>query len=90
MSKKIVKLKSKKEVEIVEMSIDDIDYCNDVAVLRNDDSGNSYITGLAKSRTAWLRKGLSGEVTDKVLKSFSDDEKNELVILIQKHQELGE
>ena len=90
MAKKIVKLKSKKEVHIVEMSIDDIDYCNDIAVLRTGEDGNNYISGLSKSRTAWLRKGLAGDVTDKTIKSFTDDEKNELVILIQKHQELGE
>lgn len=90
MAKKIVKLKSKKEVEILEMSIDDIDYCNDIAVLRTGEDGVNYISGLSKSRTAWLRKGLAGEVTDKVIKSFTDEEKNELVILIQKYQELGE
>ena len=90
MSKKIVKLKSKKEVEIRAMSIDEIDFCNDVAVLRTDENGDSYITGLAKSRTAWLRRGLAGEVTDKVLKGLTDEDKNQLVVEIQKYQEVGE
>ena len=37
MSKKIVELKSKKKVEIKEMSIDEIDQCHDYTVLKYSD-----------------------------------------------------
>lgn len=102
MAKKIVKLKSKREVEIRDMSIDEIDFCNDVAILRSDDNGDAYVTGLAKSRTAWLRKGINGgtfdkftkdptgDISDSVIKQLNDTEKNELVVAIQKYQEVGE
>ena len=101
MAKKIVELSSKKKVELKEMSIDDIDFCNDMTTLRQGEGGDSYITGLSKSRTAWLRRGISGGdfksfkiengvVSDSVLKQLTDDEKNELVQAIQEYQNLGE
>ena len=101
MAKKIVELSSKKKVELKEMSIDEIDFCNDMTTLRQDEGGESYITGLSKSRTAWLRRGISGGdfkafkaeggiVADSVLKQLTDDEKNELVKEIQGYQNLGE
>jgi len=101
MAKKIVELSSKKKVELKEMSIDEIDFCNDVTTLRQGENGDNYITGLSKSRTAWLRRGIlggdfkkfkieNGVVVDSVLKQLNDDEKNELVQLIQEYQNLGE
>ena len=39
MAKKIVELKSKRKVELKEMSIDDIDICNDLTILKNDEDG---------------------------------------------------
>ena len=101
MAKKIVELSSKKKVELKEMSIDEIDLCNDMTTLRQDEGGESYITGLSKSRTAWLRRGISGGdfkafksdngvVVDSVLKQLNDDDKNELVKAIQEYQNMGE
>ena len=101
MAKKIVELSSKKKVELKEMSIDEIDLCNDMTTLRQGEDGESYITGLSKSRTAWLRRGISGGdfkafkaengvVSDSVLKQLNDDEKNELVKEIQGYQNMGE
>ena len=52
MAKKIVELSTKKKIELKDMSIDDIDFCNDTTSLRQDSDGNNYITGLSKSRTA--------------------------------------
>ena len=101
MAKKIVELSSKKKVELKEMSIDEIDLCNDMTTLRQDEGGESYVTGLSKSRTAWLRRGISGGdfkafkadngvVVDSVLKQLNDDDKNELVKAIQEYQNMGE
>ena len=60
MSKKIVELKSKKKIELKEMSIDEVDFCNDSAVMKYEDGEISHIGGLSKTRTAWLRRGISG------------------------------
>ena len=102
MAKKIVELSTKKKIELKEMSIDDIDFCNDTTILKSDEEGNSYIVGVSKSRTAWLRRGIKGGdfksfklddnglVQDNCLKQLTEDEKNELIQLIQEHQQLGE
>ena len=99
MSKKIVELSTKRKVEIAEMSIDDMDYCNDIITMSQDDNGKTVIKNLNKARTAWLRKGIAGgdfkskfngSVSDSALKELSEDEKNELNALIQEHQKLGE
>lgn len=84
------------------MSIDDIDYCSDITILNYKDGEMTNISGLAKSRTAWLRRGIAGGEfkafkkdangfpIDKVLKQLTDDEKNELITLIQEYQQVGE
>ena len=101
MAQKIVELASKRKVELQEMSVDDVDKCNDMTVLRSDEDGEPYVVGLSRARTAWLRKGIAGgdfkpfkiendEVIDKVLRQLSEEEKNELLPLIQGHQQLGE
>ena len=102
MAKKIVELKSKKKIELKEMSLDDVDYCNDLTSLIYKDGEVSHIKGLSSSRTAWLRRGIKGGdfkgfktndkgfVDDSVIKQLSEDERNELVSLIQDYQSLGE
>ena len=99
MNKKIVELSTKRKVEIKEMSIDDVDYCNDLLSMIQEDSGSTALRGLNKSRTAWLRKGIAGgdfkdkiskTVPDTALRELSDEEKNELNMLIQDYQKLGE
>ena len=87
---KKVKLKSGKEVKIKEMSIDDIDACSDLMTFSMKGDNISTIHGISKARTSWLRKGIGGDVSDKFLKSLSEDEKNELSQKIQEHQRLGE
>jgi len=102
MAKKIVELSTKRKVELKEMSIDEIDFCQDIPVIKYDDGKLSHVVGLAKSRTAWLRRGIAGGdfknyktdtngyPVDIMLKSLSDKEKNELMVLVQEYQELGE
>ena len=87
---KKVKLKSGKEVKVKEMSIDDIDNCSDLMTFSMKGDSISTIHGLSKARTAWMRKGLGGDVSDKFLKSLSEEDKNELSQIIQEHQRLGE
>ena len=102
MSKKIVELKSKRKVELKEMSIDEVDICQDLAVMKYENGEISHISGLSRTRTAWLRRGIKGGdfksfktgadgyPEDSVLKQLTEEEKNELVQLIQEYQSLGE
>ena len=102
MSKKIVELKSKKKVELREMTLDEVDYCNDLAIMKYEEGELSHISGLSKTRTAWIRRGikggdfkgyktnLEGYPEDSVIKQMTEDEKNELVKVIQEYQTLGE
>lgn len=101
MSKKVT-LESGRKVQIKEMSVDDIDFCNDITTIVYDDAGGvSAVKGISKARTAWLRRGIEGGdfkdfategkvVSDKVIKELKETEKNELMQLIQAHQQMGE
>lgn len=102
MSKK-VELSSGRKIELKEMSIDEVDFCSDIAEVVYNDSGDvSTVRGVSKSRTAWLRRGVSGGdfknfsvnakglVGDTALKELNEAEKNELVALIQNYQNMGE
>ena len=71
------KLSTNKEVKLKEMSVDDMDYCNDLPQMRYENDQIVAITNLAKARTAWI-------------KSLTDEEKNELSLAIQEYQRLGE
>jgi len=83
------KLSTKKEVKLKEMSVDDMDYCNDLPQMRYENDQIVAITNLAKARTAWIRKGVEG-IDDAFIKSLTDEEKNELSLAIQEYQRLGE
>ena len=84
-----MKLSTGKEVKLKEMSVDDIDYCNDMPQIRYEGTEIVAITNLAKARTAWIRKGVEG-IDDNFIKSLSEEEKNELSLAVQEHQRLGE
>tara|TARA_R100000329_G_scaffold147149_1_gene134465 strand:- start:720 stop:974 length:255 start_codon:yes stop_codon:yes gene_type:complete len=84
-----MKLSTGKEVKLKEMSVDDIDYCNDLPQMRYEGNEVVAITNLAKARTAWIRKGVEGS-DDKFIKALTENEKNELSLAVQEHQRLGE
>ena len=93
------KLSTKRKVVLKEMSIDDMDHCNDLQHICQESDGGISIYGLYKSNTAWIRKGLSGGsfkvaingvVPDSVIRELNETEKIELVGLIKKHNNLGE
>ena len=93
------KLKTKRDVILKEMSIDDMDHCNDLQHICQETDGGISIYGLNKSNTAWIRKGLSGGdfkvaingvISDSVIKELSETEKIELVGLIKEYNQLGE
>ena len=86
---KSVKLSTDREVKIKEMSVDDIDFCNDVPEMKYYNDQLVTIKNLAKARTAWIRKGVDG-ADDNFIKALTDDEKNELSLAVQEYQRLGE
>ena len=77
MKKEKFKLASGKEVQLLEMSVDDIDFCNDVPIVMANDDGSSSIRNMSAARTAWIRRGVKG-ANDKFIKGLSEDDKNEL------------
>ena len=89
MADKKFKLSSGKDVVLLEMSVDDIDFCNDVTQIVFDSEGNQILKNMSKARTARIRKGVKN-ADDKFIKTLSDEEKNELSIKIREYQELGE
>ena len=88
MKKEKFKLASGKEVKLLEMSVDDIDFCNDVPTVVQDKDGNSSIRNMSAARTAWIRKGVD-KCTDKFLKSLTEEDKNDLAVKIREFQDLG-
>jgi|TARA_B100001939_G_scaffold348233_1_gene374615 TusA-related sulfurtransferase len=87
--KKKFKLSTGKEVELLEMSVDDIDFCNDIPSIMQDKEGNSFVKGMSAARTAWIRKGVKN-ADDKLIKGLSEDDKNNLALEVRQYQELGE
>ena len=93
------KLSTKRKVILKEMTIDDMDHCNDLQHICQESDGGICIYGLNKSNTAWIRKGLSGGdfkivingvVPDSVIRELNETEKIELVGLIKEYNNLGE
>lgn len=78
-----------KDIVFVDMSVDDIDFCNDIPQMRYENEKMVAIVNLAKARTAWIRKGVKG-ADDEFIKSLSEDDKNNISIAVQEHQRLGE
>ena len=90
MEAKKVKLESGAEFKVRDMSIDDMDYCNDIPEIKFDENSTATsIKYMAKARTAWLRKGVV-DCDDKLLKSLNDTDKAELMLAVQEAQKLGE
>ena len=96
-------LASGRNIKLKEMSIDDVDFCQDIAeIIYNQDGEVSTVRGVSKSRTAWIRRGLvggdfkdfsldmKGFAGDSVIKELNEAEKNELMQLIQGYQNMGE
>ena len=103
MAKKNVELASGRKVELKEMSVDEVDFCQDIAQIVYNEAGEvSTVRGVSKSRTAWIRRGLAGGdfkdfsldmkgfAGDSVIKELSEAEKNELMQLVQGYQNMGE
>ena len=71
------KLSTKRKVILKEMTIDDMDHCNDLQHICQESDGGISIYGLNKSNTAWIRKGVEGS-DDKFIKSLTFADKTEI------------
>ena len=103
MAKKNVELASGRKIELKEMAVDEVDFCQDIAqIVYNEEGEVSTVRGVSKSRTAWIRRGLAGGdfkdfsldvkglTEDSAIKEMNEVEKNELMQLIQGYQNMGE
>ena len=93
------KLKSGRVVVIKEIPIDTIDELKDIPEIYFYGDDQKTIKNVNKAQTAWLRNGLGGGdfegwkpngslTPDSVIRQLSDEERAELVALIQKEQQL--
>ena len=92
------KLSTKRKVILKEISLDDMNDCDDNLRMGMDKDGY-YQQGINRTQTAWIRKGLAGGdfkiaingvVPDSAIKELSITEKTELVGLIKEYNNLGE
>ena len=100
--KKTIELSTKRKVAIKDMSIDEVDECQDILITEMTNGAVTNVRNMSKARTAWLRRVIAGgdfksfkkesngDVSDSVLKQLTETEKNELSVIIQEHQKLGE
>ena len=93
-------LKSGRKVKIREISIDKIDELKDIPEIYFLGDEQKTIKNINKAQTAWIRSGLAGGdfinwkpngaiTPDAVIRQVADDERAELVALIQECQILN-
>ena len=93
------KLKSGKKVLIKDLSEDKIADLREIMEIVAYSNGSSTFKGVYKHRLAWIREGLNGLgdwkakngeiIEDKLLKTLTEKEKDELFTLIQEAQVLN-
>tara|TARA_R110000824_G_scaffold333253_2_gene519872 strand:- start:302 stop:562 length:261 start_codon:yes stop_codon:yes gene_type:complete len=83
------KLSTEKEVNLKEISVDDMNEVKDMLRFGKDENGQQYVYNIHRYNTAWIRKGVEGS-DDKFLKSLTESEKVELAELVQEFNRLGE
>ena len=98
-NKSETKLKSGRVVIIKDIPIDTIDELKDIPEIYFVGDQQKTIRNVNKAQTAWIRNGLGGGdfegwkpngalTPDNVIRQLSDEERAELVALIQKEQQL--
>tara|TARA_Y100001963_G_C6546252_1_gene337790 strand:- start:175 stop:465 length:291 start_codon:yes stop_codon:yes gene_type:complete len=79
------KLESGRKIKLKDVSIDERDEMMDSIEWEIDADGNpSKIKMMHSTMTKWIRLGLSGDTSDKFLKSITFKEKVEIFSLMQK------
>ena len=92
-------LSTGRKVEIKIMPQNDISHCEDITDIHYEHGQPTTIKNSSKAKTAWIRKGLNGgdfeatingSVPDEVFREMTQGEQDELRILIQESQYMGE
>ena len=86
-----LKLKSGREIDIKDISLDERDQMLDsVEYIYDDKGGVSGVKMMHSTITKWLRIGLDGDTSDEFLKKLSFDERTEVFLKMQENILVGE
>ena len=86
-----IKLKSGKEINIKDVSLDERDEMLDSVEYTYDKKGNvSGVKMMHSTITKWLRYGLNGQATDEFILSLTFDERTEIFLKMQEKLLVGE
>ena len=86
-----IKLKTGREIEIKDISLDDRDSMLDSVEYTYDDKGGvAGVKMMHSTITKWLRLGLNGKIDDKYILSLSFDERTEIFLQMQEKLLTGE
>ena len=85
-----IKLKSGREIDIKEISLDERDEMLDSVEYTYDDKGNvSGVKMMHSTITKWLRFGLNGKADDAYILGLSMEERSEIFLAMQEKLHLG-
>ena len=86
-----LKLKSGREIDIKEISLDERDEMLDSVEYAYDDKGNvSGVKMMHSTITKWLRFGLNGQANDKFILDLTFEERTEIFLKMQEKLLTGE
>ena len=85
-----IKLKSGREINIKDISLDERDEMIDSVKYTFDDDGNSTVEAAQKTITKWLRMCLNGQATDEFILALTFEERNDFFRKMQKRILTGE
>ncbi len=86
-----IKLKTGREINIKDVSLDDRDIMLDSVEYVYDDKGNvSGVKMMHSTITKWLRHGLNGQASDEFILGLSFEERTEIFLKMQEKLLTGE
>ena len=86
-----LKLKTGREINLKEVSLDERDQMLDSVEYIYDDKGNaSGVKMMHSTITKWLRFGLNGQATDEFILGLSFDERTAIFLKLQENLLMGE
>ena len=86
-----LKLKSGREINIKDVSLDERDEMLDSVEYVYDDKGNvSGVKMMHSTITKWLRNGLNGQATDEFILGLTFEERTEIFLKMQEKLITGE
>ena len=86
-----IKLKSGKEINIKDVSLDERDEMLDSVEYTYDKKGNvSGVKMMHSTITKWLRNGLNGQATDEFILGLTFEERTEIFLKMQENLLTGE